>query len=90
MYYFCLFPSAFFFFITVIGQSIASWFYFFLSVLALLLLLFFLIVFSACGLSLQSCLTRCVPMDRSLPDSSVHGILQARMLEWVAIPFSMF
>ena len=36
MYYFCLFPSAFFFFITVIGQSIASWFYFFLSVLALL------------------------------------------------------
>ena len=29
------------------------------------------------------------PMDYSLPGSSVHGILQARLLEWVAIPFSM-
>jgi len=28
-------------------------------------------------------------MDWNLPGSSVHGILQARMLEWVAIPFSM-
>ena len=36
----------------------------------------------------QSCLTICNPMDYSLPGSSVHGILQARMLEWVAIPFS--
>ena len=35
-----------------------------------------------------SCLTLCDPMDCSLPGSSVHGILQARMLEWVAIPFS--
>ena len=32
----------------------------------------------------QSCLTLCDPMDRSLPGSSIHGILQARMLEWVA------
>ena len=30
----------------------------------------------------------CNPMDCSLPGSSVHGILQARILEWVAIPFS--
>ena len=30
----------------------------------------------------------CGPMDRSPPGSSVHGILQARVLEWVAIPFS--
>ena len=30
----------------------------------------------------------CDPMDYSLPGSSVHGILQARILEWVAIPFS--
>ena len=29
----------------------------------------------------------CDPVDCSPPDSSVHGILQARMLEWVAIPF---
>ena len=34
------------------------------------------------------CLTLCDPMDCSLPGSSVHGILQARILEWVAIPFS--
>ena len=33
----------------------------------------------------QSCLTLCNPMDCSLPDSSVHGILQARIQEWVAI-----
>ena len=36
----------------------------------------------------QSCLTLSEPMDCSLPGSSVHGILQARMLEWVAIPSS--
>ena len=36
--------------------------------------------------SLQSCLTLCHPMDCSPPGSSVHGILQARILEWVAIP----
>ena len=32
--------------------------------------------------------TLCNPMDYSLPGSSVHGILQARILEWLAIPFS--
>ena len=36
----------------------------------------------------QSCPTLCNPMDYSLPGSSVHGILQARVLEWVAISFS--
>ena len=36
----------------------------------------------------QSCLTLCKPMDCSLPGSSVHGIFQARILEWVAISFS--
>ena len=36
----------------------------------------------------QSCLTLCDPMDCSLPHSSVHGISQARILEWVALPFS--
>ena len=40
-----------------------------------------------CVLVAQSCLTL-RPMDCSLPNSSVHGILQARILEWVAIPFS--
>ena len=33
----------------------------------------------------QSCLTLCDPMDHSLPGSSVHGIFQARLLEWAAI-----
>ena len=36
----------------------------------------------------QFCLDLCNPMDCSLPGSSVHGISQARILEWVAIPFS--
>ena len=36
----------------------------------------------------QSCLTLCDPMDCSPPGSSVHGISQARILEWVAFPFS--
>ena len=38
--------------------------------------------------SLQSCLTLCNPMDCSQPGSSVHGILPARILEWVAMPSS--
>ena len=41
----------------------------------------------AAAKSLQ-CPTLCDPMDCSLPGSSVHGIFQARVLEWVAIAFS--
>ena len=37
----------------------------------------------------QSCLTLSDPMDCSLPGSSVHGISQARVLDWGAIAFSM-
>ena len=37
----------------------------------------------------QLCLTPSDPMDCSLPGSSVHGICQARVLEWVAIAFSV-
>ena len=40
------------------------------------------------GEKAQSCLTLCDPMNYSLPGSSVHGIFQARVLEWVAIAFS--
>ena len=36
----------------------------------------------------QSHPTLCDPMDCSPPGSSIHGIFQARVLEWVAIPFS--
>ena len=42
---------------------------------------------AATAKSLQSCLTLCDPMDCSLPGFSVHGIFQARVLEWVAIAF---
>ena len=38
--------------------------------------------------SFQLCSILCNPMDHSLPGSSVYGILQARIPEWVAIPFS--
>ena len=41
-----------------------------------------------CVLVALSCPTLCVPMDCIFPGSSIHGILQARILEWVAIPFS--
>ena len=41
---------------------------------------------SVCTKLLQSCLTLCDPMDHSPPGSSVHGILKAGILEWVAIP----
>ena len=41
-----------------------------------------------CVLVTESCLTLCDPMDCNPPGSSVQGILQARILEWVAIPFS--
>ena len=36
----------------------------------------------------KSCPTLCDPMDRGPPGSSVHGILQARILEWIALPSS--
>ena len=45
-------------------------------------------VAAAAAKSLQSCLTLCDPIDASPPGSTVPGILQARILEWVAISFS--
>ena len=41
-----------------------------------------------CAKSFQSCLTLCDPMDCGPPSSSVHGILQARTVEWVSMPSS--
>ena len=41
-----------------------------------------------CAKTLQPCPTLCDPMDCSQPDSTVQGILQARILEWVAMPSS--
>ena len=45
-------------------------------------------IFNLCCVFLvtQSCLTLCYPMDCSPPGSSVHGVLQARILEWAAMP----
>ena len=43
---------------------------------------------AAAAKSLQSCPTLCDPIDGSPPGSSVHGIFQARALEWGAIAFS--
>ena len=43
---------------------------------------------AAAAKSLQSCLTMCNPMDCNPPGFSGHGILQARILEWVALPSS--
>ena len=43
---------------------------------------------AAAAKPLQSCLTLCDPIDSSPPGFSVPGILQARILEWVAISFS--
>ena len=47
-----------------------------------------LIYSAAAAKSLQSCLTLCGPIDGSPPGTPVPGILQARILEWVAISFS--
>ena len=44
---------------------------------------------AAAAKSFQFCLTLCDPMDGSPPGSSVPGILQARVWEWVAISFSV-
>ena len=43
---------------------------------------------AAAAKSLQSCPTLCDPMGYSLPGFSIHGIFQARVLEWGAIAFS--
>ena len=51
--------------------------------------LHFLRAAAAAAKSLQSCPPLCNPMDNSPLGSSVHGILQARILEWVAISFSI-
>ena len=45
-------------------------------------------VLFVCVLVAQSCLTLCDPMDCNLLGSSIHGIFQARILEWVVISFS--
>ena len=64
-------------------QMTVKWFFFFnWSIVDLC------VCVCVCVLVAQSCLTLCDRMDCSPPGSSVHGILQARILEWAAISFS--
>ena len=71
----------------ILLASLSQLYYLFnFAILFLPLLFFFLIIVKVC--IAQSCLTLCSPMDCSPPGSSVHGISQARILEWIAIPFS--
>ena len=48
----------------------------------------FLFLYALLCLVAQTCTTLCDPIDCSPPGSSIHGILQARILEWIAIPSS--
>ena len=49
-------------------------------------IIFYYIDVLCCAKLFQSCLSLCHPLDCSPPGPSVHGILQARMLEWAAVP----
>ena len=59
------------------------------SALKYILYITYITLFAVLCLVTHSCPTLCNPMDYSPPGSSVHGILQARILEWVAMPSSM-
>ena len=86
--------SSFYF---AVGFGIVGWWCLLFCVFFLLLLSFTAKHFALYGHTFisitvlshpQACPTLCDPMDSSLPGSSVHGILQARILEWVAMPSS--
>ena len=51
---------------------------------------FIILAAAAAAKSLQLCPTLCNPIDSSPPGSSIHGIFQARVLEWGAIAFSVY
>ena len=61
---------------------------FLLNILILQLFHFTTAIAAAAAKSLRLCPTVCDPMDGSPPGSSIHGILQVRVLEWLAIAFS--
>ena len=67
--------------------SLSSWDHFPLLLISLYYYYFFII--NECSVLVALlCLALCDATDCSVPNSSVHGILQAKILEWVAIPFS--
>ena len=77
----------------IINELVTSFIYLsiyvFVTTIKVLILLWFNTWWvCVCVLVTQSCLTLSDPMDCGPPASSVHGILQARILEWIAIPFS--
>ena len=77
----------------IIGIALQNWLWEDLAGLNLVLFIWFfspnVCIMNTCEVKIsQSCLTLCDPMDCSQPGSSVHGILQAIILEWVAILFS--
>ena len=65
-----------------------KWVYLFQALRIASLIIFIISVMKVKMLIAQLCTTLCDPMDCSPPGSSVHGILQARILKWAAIPFS--
>ena len=77
----------------IIGIALQNWLWEDLAGLNLVLFIWFfsptVCIMNTCEVKIsQSCLTLCDPMDCSQPGSSVHGILQAIILEWVATPSS--
>ena len=69
-------------------ELLRSVFFIHFQICSIVLTIVTILYAAAAAKSLQSCPTLCDPIDCSLPGFSIHGILQARTLEWVAISFS--
>ena len=80
--------KAFLSLLAILWNSAFRWVYLSFSPLPLASLLFSAIFKASLSEVAHSCPTLCDCVDCSLPGSSIHGILQARILEWVAISFS--
>ena len=81
-------PLVFFFLLFSSTINVTYFAFFFLSIFPICLFLFVsYITLKMKVLVAQLCSVVCNPMDCTPPGSSVHGILQARILEWIAIPF---
>ena len=77
--------------INIVWIYVCVWIYIYMCVYIYVCMYIYMCVcvcVCVCSEVAQSCLTPCDPMDCSPPGSSVHGIFQARVLEWIAISFS--
>ena len=79
---------------TILSQMLAECFFIcclssvmMMMMMMMTMMMMMCVCMCVCVLAAQLCLTLFEPMNCSLPGSSVHGILQARTLEWIAIPF---